>query len=401
MAMKRKGRVPAGTTLATPVIANAGVGAAYRKQLQGMVREMAQDMLTRVRRVWPGFGFAHDTAMLPRAAGVIFTEGPSITKGGLFLLLHRTDGLGWALPGGGLEPGETFQQAVRREVREEIGISYEGPLDFVDVQGGRVRYATFRAMWPGGTPQLNHEHDAYRFVTPAEALTLPLHPGVRATLVEMSMAMDAKAKSPSVLLQKALADWGVKWNTRFDQASTKIAWNFAAKNRDATTRQVVRTLTDAGFAVRARVPKAVQRSVEAVVAENVGLIKSIPQRYLTDVEAVVWDGVRSGNDMATVSQRLQQKYGIADRRAALIARDQNHKAKAAIERAQRLDAGITRAVWQHSHAGVEPRETHVAMNEQEYDVAQGMWDSAVQKYVWPGTEINCRCTDRAVIPGFG
>jgi uncharacterized protein with gpF-like domain len=92
---------------------------------------------------------------------------------------------------------------------------------------------------------------------------------------------------------------------------------------------------------------------------------------------------------------------VTHRRAALIARDQNAKAKAAIERAEREELGITEAVWQHSHAGVEPRPTHVAMDQQRYTVTQGMWDSEVQKYIWPGTEINCRCTDRAVIPGFG
>jgi nucleoside triphosphatase len=40
----------------------------------------------------------------------------------------------WALPGGGLEPGERLEEALRREVREELGIELRSaaPLLFKD-----------------------------------------------------------------------------------------------------------------------------------------------------------------------------------------------------------------------------------------------------------------------------
>ncbi len=51
------------------------------------------------------------------------------------LLIQRADDGQWSIPGGMLEPGETVEQAARRETHEEIGVDL-AELHFLDVFSG-------------------------------------------------------------------------------------------------------------------------------------------------------------------------------------------------------------------------------------------------------------------------
>lgn len=55
--------------------------------------------------------------MITRVCGAI------VKNGAILMVLHQHDGRSyWTLPGGGVEPGETPQHAVVREVMEETGL---------------------------------------------------------------------------------------------------------------------------------------------------------------------------------------------------------------------------------------------------------------------------------------
>jgi SPP1 gp7 family putative phage head morphogenesis protein len=206
--------------------------------------------------------------------------------------------------------------------------------------------------------------------------------------------------SLSLTLRRRLGAWGVRWVKRFDRMSEDIARQFVTKSFQAAQVSMQASLKKAGFTVAFKPTTKSVEAFRAALSENVNLIRSIPQQFLKDVETHVWRGVTQGSKLGEVSRKLRESYNVSVKRAALIARDQNAKAKASIESARRLELGVTKAIWQHSHGGKEPRPSHVAMNGKVFDIAKGMWDADEGEYVWPGTLINCRCTSRAVIPGF-
>jgi ADP-ribose pyrophosphatase YjhB (NUDIX family) len=59
---------------------------------------------------------------------------------GRVLLIEHSYVSGWYLPGGGVERGETVQEALSRELVEEAGIEATGPLVLLSVHSNHRRH---------------------------------------------------------------------------------------------------------------------------------------------------------------------------------------------------------------------------------------------------------------------
>ena len=208
-----------------------------------------------------------------------------------------------------------------------------------------------------------------------------------------ALAQDA---SPAKYMQRVLAGLAKRWQKRFDDGAEKIADAYLRAMFDTSDKSFKAALKDAGWSVDFAMTPAVKDAFDASLFENVGLIKSIPQQYLQQVEGVVMRSYGAGRDLETMVKDLKALYPKASHRAELIARDQSNKANAVVNRARQMELGLTDAIWMHSHAGKVPRPDHVAANGRRYKIAEGCKISG--QYIQPGTEINCRCTSRVVLP---
>ena len=116
------------------------------------------------------------------------------------LLCRMAEGRGvfpgqWALPGGGVEPGERIDDALRREVREELGIELASlqPLLFKDAvlektfpDGSRqplhMIFLVYRCTPASMAIVLNEEFSEYLWADRARLKALALNDLTRATL---------------------------------------------------------------------------------------------------------------------------------------------------------------------------------------------------------------------------
>ena len=84
---------------------------------------------------------------------------------------HKARALLWEFAGGKVEPGESKEQALIRECKEELAVTLSVGDVFMDVvheyPDVTVRLTLFNASIAEGTPQ-KLEHNDIRWITPAE-----------------------------------------------------------------------------------------------------------------------------------------------------------------------------------------------------------------------------------------
>lgn len=253
-------------------------------------------------------------------------------------------------------------------------------------------------------------------IRPAAPTRIAYEKRVDALIDEMATSLDYwlraawRADEPATVelgqdatpLQNAFDKLARRWQRRFDTLADQLAEWFATTVEGRCDRTMRANMRKAGFTVRFQQTQAMREAVEAVIAENVALIKSIGAQHLEGVQVALSQSIATGRDLASLTDHLTKRVGITKRRAALIARDQNNKATATMVRTRMLENGITKARWQHSAGGKTPRPEHVQASRDRlvFDLTDGVDFENGEGRVWPGTAINCRCVAIPIIPGF-
>ncbi len=89
-----------------------------------------------------------------RRGQIIVVVAAVIRQGPWVLITQRPDGSGhagrWEFPGGKRDPGEGDIEALRRELREELGIEVVAPRMIWQEAAGRLRLRFYECSYPPG-----------------------------------------------------------------------------------------------------------------------------------------------------------------------------------------------------------------------------------------------------------
>ena len=148
--------------------------------------------------------------MLKVGAAAIVRRGDA---GWQLLTARRTEppvaaGL-WEFPGGKVDPGETPEQCVLREIREELGVEVHlhehiaGPLHGWWQLSERIAFSLWLCTIDGDTePQLLEDHDALAWLSADELYTVPWIPADLVIVRELEAVLrtaDTTATFPTTI----------------------------------------------------------------------------------------------------------------------------------------------------------------------------------------------------------
>lgn len=130
----------------------------------------------------------YDEPSAPKPNSLVVAASAVVTDDkGRILLQRRKDNDLWALPGGGMDMGDSLPGTAVREVKEETGLdveitglvgTYTDPRHIIAYSDGEVRRqfnVCFTARIIGGVLEISDESTELRFVDPVELDALPMH----------------------------------------------------------------------------------------------------------------------------------------------------------------------------------------------------------------------------------
>lgn len=126
--------------------------------------------------------------MVTHAGGVAIRERAGVRE---VVLVTSSSGVGWVLPKGMIDPGETAEEAALREVEEEAALVCEivAPLGVfaIEKHGGRVSQTTFFLLRVVRIDDMSEDRER-RFVTLEAAREMVWAPGARLVLDAVTRA---------------------------------------------------------------------------------------------------------------------------------------------------------------------------------------------------------------------
>lgn len=218
--------------------------------------------------------------------------------------------------------------------------------------------------------------------------------------IESHVTTDASISSQSRILMNALIS---EFSVLFAEAARGLSKRMVSSVLVDSETGLTRSLKEVseGVTLKTDIFKrrgAAHEIAKASIAENVGLIKSIPKTYLGKVQSAVMRSITTGNGLQDLQPFLAKQKGITERHARNMALDQTRKTYNGINKGRMQAAGIGEFEWIHTGGGQKPRPDHVEMSGNIYSFADlPVIDQKTGERGIPGQAPNCRCTMRPIL----
>lgn len=138
-------------------------------------------------------------------------------------------------------------------------------------------------------------------------------------------------------------------------------------------------------------PQAVRDAIDAALAENVGLIKSVSDQTRLRISEIIWRGYQARTPRRTIAKEINEALSLGRKRSLRIAVDQTTKLGAALDRARQQEAGIDKFRWQHSG------KVHYRPEHKRRDGKLFKWSSSIARTDPPGQKPFCGCKAAPVL----
>jgi len=214
------------------------------------------------------------------------------------------------------------------------------------------------------------------------------------------LTLDESISSQSrILLNSLIKKYKKLFSTRSKEASEIMVRGILSdtkKNLNRSLKQAEKDITVNSGLIPSYLPENVKETSKAIVLENIGLIKSIPEEYLNDISGDVMRGIIGGGNLQEIKRALLKHGQITERRADIIAEDQVRKATNAVAAERMKSSGIEVFEWIHSGGGKTPRKYHQERNGKFYRFDDLPINPQTGEREIPGQAPNCRCTMRPI-----
>ena len=187
----------------------------------------------------------------------------------------------------------------------------------------------------------------------------------------------------------------------------KLAKKFAPQTNTHQRIQLGHQLHEAMAIDVPLVSAFAEQRIADFVRENVALISRIPQHFHGQIETMVQHAVVHGRLARDLADDIQDAFGVADRHARMIARDQIGKLTADLNHERQRSLGVSRFVWRTMQdervrgtpGGRYPDAlpSHFALNGKTFSYDNPPTPPGADGPLLPGEDYNCRCYAEPVL----